>query len=101
MVVIIDLDVLEDLSPSLHFGAKTVVQRETFGFETTEERFGIGVIVAVAGAAHALDRSNDLQGLAHRLARLLATPVGMKVETRLWLAQRQRVLEGRAHQLGA
>jgi hypothetical protein len=76
--MVIDLDILKDLAPRLGFGSEAVGERKAFGFEAAKERFDPGTIITITLSAHALQDSKGPQLFAYRLARILATPVGVE-----------------------
>jgi hypothetical protein len=53
LVVIVAFDVLKEVPARLRLGGKDLITRKGFGFQRAEERFGRGVLIAVARSAHA------------------------------------------------
>ena len=76
LAVIKDFDVFEDGGPCLREVGVEVLMDE-FGFKGTPKRFHVGVVIAVAGGAHA---GKDLVGLEQGLegaTGILETPIGV------------------------
>ena len=73
---------------------------KAFGFEAAKERFDPGIIITVTLSAHALKDSKGSQLLAYRLARILATPIGVENQTAGSLTQKKAILESGFNQFG-
>ena len=70
------LDVIEDGAARFGSGAEALAVDE-FVFEAAPERFDVGVVVAVAGAAHRGDEAVGGEGLPERAAGELAAAIRM------------------------
>ena len=94
--VVEDLDVFEEVSMrGLVVEPATVMSQ--LGLEQMKERFGYGVIPAVALAAHALHETVSGQPLGELSAGVLDASIGVDDEPWRWLSSRHRSLQRRQH----
>jgi hypothetical protein len=75
-IIIKPSDVIENISASLHSGF-VILQVDPFAFQGAEEALHGGIVVAVAGAAHADLNTMVGQDLTDLDAGILAAPIGV------------------------
>jgi hypothetical protein len=62
LMIVIDLDLLEDLTPRFSLGGEELTIRKRFRFQRTNKRLGFGIIVTISTDAHAHLRLNSNKG---------------------------------------
>jgi hypothetical protein len=62
LMIVIDLDLLEDLTPRFSLGGEELTIRKRLRFQRTNKRLGFGIIVTISTDAHAHLRLNSNKG---------------------------------------